>query len=105
MAITNYFNDKISAYGTAVSCGVFIGAALSAGTILGVTTYVVAVKNSGILNSAIDRVLSAVMPGSGQGQCTTQGESDNHSARVEELSKRVQQLTSRLELLEGKSGC
>ena len=102
MAITTYFNDKISAYGTAVSCGVFIGAALSAGTILGVTTYFVAVKNSGVFNSAIDRVLSAVLPRSKPSHEDTTEVNLGAVSRMEELSQRVEQLSARLEVLEAK---
>ena len=99
MSITNYFNDKISAYGTAVSCGVFIGAALSAGTILGAATYFVAVKNSGIFNNTIDKVLSVVVPGAGQRRQS----SGQRSAEVEELSNKLSELSARLEALEEKS--
>ena len=58
--MSTYFSDKITAYGTAVSCGVFIGAALSAGTILGGLTWYVASRN--VLDKMIDKFSDVILP-------------------------------------------
>ena len=51
-------NGRIRSYGTAVSIGVFIGAALSAGTILGCMTWYVASKS--MLEKMVQPLTSAI---------------------------------------------
>ena len=116
MAISNYFNERISAYGAAVSCGVFIGAALSAGSILGVCTWYLAVKNNRISHSDIIGVLSPLNWVYGSSRSESESESDrqegnksgkcnrgrlpNCASDNKEIRQQLQELTKRVQILE-----
>ena len=116
-------NERIRNYGTAVSIGVFIGAALSAGTILGSLTWYVASKS--MLEKMVQPLTSAISY-TGLGKVLVQGGSaagsDDESEGISApekgseggadsspapslliiISRRVVQLEERIKRLEDK---
>ena len=119
-------NDKISRYGTAVTIGIFMGAAISAGAILGGITWYAISRN--VLNDAVKDV-TGYINGTLGGELETLGDLDgdnnnnnvkqkkqvspiilaskkrnnnNNNNMIQEMEKRINELEAKVKLLEDK---
>jgi len=86
--------DRLSSYGIAIATGVFIGSAMSSGTVLGVTLYTLSKRD--MLNRIPDQIQSFVQKTIG----VNTGGSNGVDAATESLYQRIEKLEARVAEME-----